>query len=144
MENYEAETAGNHLPLHWTDLELLGSRPSFTLDQLALEEDAENAVAEKRILTKGDHIWSLHMISAAHPDANYYIRFMPRAVSDGDELIGEFQVTGEWTNGVKISLEEQQLNDPEFMSGSMKVMEIASKGLPKRWIGCSVERKTVV
>ncbi len=139
---YDKETAGANLPLHWADLELLGSRPSMTLAQLAVEEAAETAVAEHRVLTKGEFIYKLFTLDNAHPDANYFIRFMPRAVADGEAAIGEFQVTGTWTNGVKVALQEEQLPDPEFMSGVMQIMGLPAKGLPKRWIGCFVERTT--
>jgi len=129
----DKSTAGADLPLHWSDPELLGSRPSIDFEEY---QDLENSL----ILYPGDYYYIVHTLDNDHPEPNYYIRFMPRTTIDGRESTGEFQVTGEWTNGRKISLQEEELERVEFMSGEMEQLSIPSKGLPQRWIGCFVER----
>jgi len=130
------ETAGANLPLHWADPELLGSRPSIDFEEY---QKLENTL----VLRPGDYYYTVHTLDNNHPEPNYYIRFMPRTTLDGREPMGEFQVTGEWTNGRKISLQEEELGRVEFMSGDMEQLSIPSKGLPQRWIGCFVERTQV-
>ena len=134
----DKSTAGADLPLHWADPELLGSRPSIDFEEY--QEDLENSL----ILYPGDYYYIVHTLDNDHPEPNYYIRFMPRTTVDGSEPMGSFQVTGEWTNGQKISLQEEELERVEFMSGEMEQLAIPARGLPMRWIGCFVERIQVV
>ena len=134
----DKSTAGADLPLHWSDPELLGSRPSIDFEQYQQE------VADALVLRPGDYYYIVHTLDNNHPEPNYYIRFIPRTTTDGREPMGSFQVTGEWTNGRKISLQEDELEKVEFMSGQMQKLAVPSRGLPKRWIGCFVERTQVV
>lgn len=135
----EAESGGR-MPLHWSDAELLGERPSVEFAQYVLENSIELFGDRTAELQPGEDDYIFHALGTAHPEPNYWVRFMIRS-GDGPDAIGEFQVTGAYTNGRKISIEtEEQLGDMGFMRGVMAQMAISAKGLPTRWIGCYIEK----